>query len=132
VLVCPVEELLWTKAFVMERERYDGADVAHLIQAHAERIDWGHLLRRFGPHWRVLLSHLVLFGFIYPGERARIPEEVMEELLQRLRAEHGTNDEPGVCQGGLLSRAQYLSDFERGYRDARERPLGGIAPEEPR
>jgi Icc-related predicted phosphoesterase len=130
VLVCPVEELIWTKAFVMERERYDGADVAHLILAHAERIDWGHLLRRFGPHWRVLLSHLVLFGFVYPGERARIPEDVMEELLRRLRVELATNAGPGVCQGGLLSRAQYLADFGRGYRDARERPLGPLAPEE--
>jgi hypothetical protein len=130
VLLCPVEELLWTKAFVMERERYDGADVAHLIQAQAERIDWEHLLRRFGPHWRVLLSHLVLFGFIYPGERVRIPEAVVLELLRRLRGELATNEEPGVCQGGLLSRAQYLCDFERGYRDARLRPLGSLAPEE--
>ena len=130
VLVCPVEELIWTKAFVMERERYDGADVAHLLHAHAERVDWAHLLRRFGPHWRVLLSHLVLFGFVYPGERARIPEAVVRELVRRLEAELGTNAEGGVCQGGLLSRAQYLADFERGYRDARERPLGPLAPED--
>jgi Icc-related predicted phosphoesterase len=130
VLLCPIEELLWTKSFVMERERFDGADVAHLLQAQADRIDWEHLLRRFGPHWRVLLSHLVLFGFVYPGERARIPQPVMEELLRRLRAELRTNDEADVCRGGLLSRAQYLSDFERGYRDARERPLGPLAPEE--
>jgi Icc-related predicted phosphoesterase len=130
VLLCPVEELLWTKSFVMERERFDGADVAHLLQAHAENVDWDHLLRRFGPHWRVLLAHLVLFGFVYPGERARIPEAVLRELLRRFHAELATNDEPGVCQGGLLSRAQYLSDFERGYRDARQRPLGPLAPDE--
>jgi Icc-related predicted phosphoesterase len=130
VLLCPSEELLWTKSFVMERERYDGADVAHLLQAQAERIDWEHLLRRFGPHWRVLLSHLVLFGFVYPGERARIPQAVMEELVRRLRTELASDDGAGVCHGGLLSRAQYLSDFERGYRDARERPLGPLAPEE--
>jgi Icc-related predicted phosphoesterase len=130
VLVCPVEELIWTKSFVMERERYDGADVAHLLQAHAERIDWAHLLRRFGPHWRVLLAHLVLFGFVYPGERSRIPAAAMRELLRRLRAELAKGGAPGVCQGGLLSRAQYLSDFERGYRDARERPLGPLAPDE--
>ena len=31
VLLCPPEEMLWSKAFVMERERYDGADVLHII-----------------------------------------------------------------------------------------------------
>jgi hypothetical protein len=34
---CPPEEMIWAKAFVMERERYDGADVAHLIRACAPR-----------------------------------------------------------------------------------------------
>ena len=51
VRVCPLEETIWTKAFVMERERYDGADVAHLLQAAAERIDWSRLLARFGDDW---------------------------------------------------------------------------------
>lgn len=31
VKLCPAEETIWQKAFVMERERYDGADVAHLL-----------------------------------------------------------------------------------------------------
>ena len=31
VLVAPAEESIWSKAFVMERERFDGADVAHII-----------------------------------------------------------------------------------------------------
>ena len=69
VLVAPAEESLWSKAFVMERERFDGADVAHIILAYGDRLDWHRLLERFGPHWRVLLAHLILYGFIYP-ERA--------------------------------------------------------------
>jgi hypothetical protein len=59
-----VEETIWSKAFVMERERYDGADIAHLLRASAERLDWHRLLERFDAHWPVLLSHLILFGFI--------------------------------------------------------------------
>src|SRR5207302_2460416 len=31
VRVIPLEELLWSKAYVMARERYDGADVSHLL-----------------------------------------------------------------------------------------------------
>lgn len=53
----------------MERERFDGADVAHIILKRGKRLDWGRLLSRFGEHWRVLLSHLILFDYIYPSEK---------------------------------------------------------------
>jgi hypothetical protein len=74
VKIAPVEELLWQKAFVMERERYDGADVAHIIRSHAENLDWDRIVRRFGDNWQLLLAYIVLFGFIYPSDRHRIPE----------------------------------------------------------
>ena len=48
VKIAPVEELLWQKTFVMERERYDGADVAHIIRSCAETLDWDRIVRRFG------------------------------------------------------------------------------------
>ena len=73
VKVAPAEESVWSKAFVMERERYDGADVAHIILAYGDRMDWRRLIDRFGRYWRVLLSHLVLYGFIYPSARSRVP-----------------------------------------------------------
>ena len=108
------------KAYIMERERYDGADLAHLLLNCAERIDWPHLIQRFGPDWRVLLSHLVLFGFIYPSERTRIPSAVLDELIDKIRAEERSAASERVCQGTLLSRGQYLHDVrEEGFRDAR-------------
>src|SRR5881296_2217766 len=118
VKLCAPEEMIWMKAYIMERERFDGADIAHIFQSCAEKLDWPHLVRRFGPDWRVLLSHLVLFGYIYPSEQGRIPRSVMDELIERLRKES-----PGqgrVCRGTLLSRKQYLVDVGKwGFRDAR-------------
>lgn len=132
VKLCPPEEIIWSKSFIMERERYDGADIAHLIRACSERLDWLHLLTRFGPHWRVLLSHLLLFGYIYPAEHARIPGWLMDELVRRLHCEQ---DSPlpaeRLCQGTLLSREQYLTDIQRwGYLDARLFPQTYMTPEE--
>src|SRR5205085_9359114 len=60
-LLTAPEEMIWMKAYIMERERFDGADVAHLLHSCAESLDWDHLLDRFAHHWRVLLAHLVLF-----------------------------------------------------------------------
>ena len=132
VKIAPAEETLWSKAFVMERERFDGADVAHLILAHGERMDWERLLVRFGQHWRVLLAHLVLFGFIFPSERSRVPAEVLQWLMQRLQGETGApNAADPVCYGTLLSWSQYLGDVLGGsYRDARIRPFGSMSAEE--
>jgi len=69
----------------------------------------------------VLYAHLVLFDFIYPGESARIPACVRAAMRERLASEpSGSSSNTQVCQGTLLSRAQYLIDIEKwGYRDAR-------------
>jgi hypothetical protein len=124
VRLCPAEEIIWSKGFIMERERYDGNDVAHLLRACGAKMDWDRVLRRFAEHWRVLLSHLVLFGFIYPAERNRIPAKVQNELVRRLQAEvAATPPADKTCQGTLISRAQYLVDIGPwGYRDARLEP----------
>jgi hypothetical protein len=132
VRLVPREELLWTKAFVMERERFDGADVVHIIKVCAPDLDWRRLLGRFGENWQVLLGHLVFFGFIYPGERSLIPREILTELLRRhdrvIAAPPSTRR---LCRGTLISRAQYLVDIEEwGYTDPREAPRGGMTDEE--
>jgi hypothetical protein len=134
VQLCPAEETIWSKAFIMERERYDGADVAHLLHARGPDLDWHRLLRRFRRHWRVLLSHLVLFGFIYPGERHRVPEWVLHELLARWqRQSEAPPSSERLCGGTLLSRSQYLTDVHSwGYDDARLVPRGTMSAEDVR
>jgi len=121
VTLCAPEELIWTKAFVMERERYDGADVAHLLRACARYLDWARLVERFGSHWPVLLSHLILYRFIYPSERPYGCERVISELLGRMQDAMANPPAAGrLCQGTLLSWRQYLVDVEEwGYEDAR-------------
>jgi hypothetical protein len=132
VKFCPPEEMIWSKAFVMERERYDGGDIAHLLLKCGPRLDWDRLLERFGAHWRVLLSHLILFGYIYPSERSIVPRRILDSLFQRLEEECAAPaDGAQFCRGPLLSRAQYRVDIERlGYRDARIVPEGNMSPQE--
>ncbi len=123
VKIIPAEEMICSKAFVMARDRFDGADIAHLLRACSENMDWPRLLQRFGEHWRVLFSHLILFGYIYPGERSIIPSWVIEELSQRFQQEvNSTPPATKLCRGTLLSPLQYQIDLEEwGYQDARLR-----------
>jgi hypothetical protein len=127
----PPEEMIWQKCYVMERERFDGADVLHLLRACGPCLDWNRLLGRFGPHWRVLLSHLVMFGFVYPDDRDSIPPRVLHNLTAWLHKEPETPGGDGVVNGPLLSRTQYCIDTEEwGYADPRLKPLGPLTAEQ--
>jgi hypothetical protein len=119
----PPEEMLWSKGFVMERERFDGADVNHLLRAVGPKLDWNHLLRRFERYWEVLLAQLMLFRFAYPSERDVVPDRVMTGLLSRTVETLKTGaEEERVCRGDLLSRINYRLDIGRwGYASGRER-----------
>ncbi len=130
-LVAP-EEMIWSKSYVMERERFDGGDVMHLLLRTGKRLDWQRLLRRFGDHWRLLLLQIVKFGFVYPSERYRIPREITEELLARFTAELNERSHPRkVTFGTLTSRAQYLVDIQEwGFEDARLPPHGTLTEEQ--
>ena len=129
VHLVPAEEMIWSKSFVQERERYDGADVAHILRQSAPAMDWMRLLRRFGPHGTVLLSQLLLFQFVYPDHRLTVPDWVMDELWSRARA--AENVPAGVCRGTLLSREQYLVAVSQwGYHDAREMPFGRMTAQQ--
>ncbi len=116
----------------MDRERYHGADIAHLLHACSQTLDWPRLLWRFNPHWRVLLSHLILFGYVYPGRRLQVPRWLMSELIRRLEVQMTSMpSDRMMCQGTLLSWAQYLDCIERGeYEDARHPPRGALTVEE--
>jgi len=130
VRLSPVEEMIWSKAFIQERERFDGADVLHLLRETGPALDWPRLLMRFGDHWRVLLSHIIIFGFVYPDKRQNVPAWVMEELIRRLSVSR-PNLQSDVCWGTLLSREQYLHDVDRWkYRDGREEPDGMMTREQ--
>ncbi len=128
VRLCPVEEMIWSKAFIMERERYDGADIAHLIRARAAMMDWDRLVARFRPYPAILLNHLVLFDFIYPAEKNAIPRRVFDRLIRDFRQERTSPRPERLCRGTLISRAQYLPDIEHwGYKDARLSPHGTMS-----
>lgn len=132
VRLIPAEEMIWSKGLIMERERFDGADVAHVIKAVGKELDWRHLIGRYAENWRVLYAHLVLFGYIYPSHRSNIPAWVMDELGGRISEETRQPDaKEKVCYGTVISRQQYLKDIrEWGYRDARLKPIGNMSAQD--
>ena len=125
----PAEEQLWSKAFVQDRDRFDGADVIHLILGRGRKFDWKRLLRRFEGHERVLMAHILLFGYAYPCERDVVPAWVMDELYRRVNTE-----EPPpqlLCRGTFMAHRGYGTAIrDWGYADGRLNPYGPLSAEE--
>jgi hypothetical protein len=131
VKIVPCEELVWQKSFVMERERFDGADVMHVLRSRADALDWGRLTERFGARWPLLYTYLVFFTFVYPSEAHRLPAAVLDDFAARHAALRNTPQSERRCLGTLVSRAQYLIDIgQYGYADARLAPGGTMTPED--
>lgn len=112
-------ELVWSKAFIQLRHRYDGADVAHLVLKQHASIDWRRLLGYMEAHWEVLLMHLLNFRWIYPTERDHVPRWLVGELLERLRLQLDLPPpQMKICRGRMFSRIDYATDVrEWGFAD---------------
>ena len=85
--VLAAEELIASKLFVTRRERFDGADICHVIYGTRGRFDWQRLLGIMGEHWEVLLWALMLFHYIYPAHANYVPSEIWDDLLGRFQRE---------------------------------------------
>lgn len=111
------EHLILTKSYMMHRNRFDGADINHLILR--SDLDWELLLKLFEPYPELLQSYLLQFRFVYPGEAGRVPAEVWQRLAARTSRWPSEGDEK-LCRGELVSRydePQYEVDYrEWGYR----------------
>ena len=104
------EELIASKLFVNFRERFDGADVVHIIFASRGKLDWDRLRQLVGEHWEILLWELVLFHYVYPAKAYYVPREVWDDLLSRLRNELDRPHSDLPFRGSLLDEKMFAID----------------------
>jgi hypothetical protein len=79
--VLAAEELLASKLFVTRRERFDGADIAHVIYATRGQLDWERILALARGSWEMLFWALVFFHYAYPAQSEYVPRNVWEQLI---------------------------------------------------
>ncbi len=138
VKVLGPEELIASKLFVTRRERFDGADIAHVIYGTKGKLDWQRILDLAGEHWEVLLWALILFHYVYPAHVDYVPREVWDLLLGRLREEIDHPNPQAVFRGSLIDPPMFSIDIKEWglpnilehYRALRQPKLKPV-PEEP-
>jgi hypothetical protein len=110
----PPEELIWCKIYVQNRERFDGADINHIILKYGKNLNWERLLHRLDQHWHLLLAQIIIFQFVYPSDyHDIIPQWLFEELMARA---HEQYDLPPslekVSRGPIIDQTQYSIDIK--------------------
>lgn len=105
------EELVASKIFVAKRERFDGADIAHIIYGTYPRFDWERELQLVGEHWEMLLWSLLLFRYVYPAQTNYVPARVWSRLLQRLQSEIAKPDPQANFRGSLVDENMFAIDI---------------------
>jgi hypothetical protein len=78
VRLLPPEELLWSKLYVLQRDRCDWPDVWNLANAVGPELDWQHLLERIGDDVPVLGGMLSIFGWLCPLRARELPAWLWE------------------------------------------------------
>ena len=116
--VLGAEEIIASKIFVSRRERFDLADVAHLIRAVGERLDWKRLRHLMSGHEELLLWSLVFFAYVYPAQVGVIPRELWNRLLQGLQRHLDDPRADAPFRGTLIDPNMFAIDVkEWGERD---------------
>jgi Nucleotidyl transferase of unknown function (DUF2204) len=110
VRVLAPEELIASKLFVTRRERFDGADIAHVVYGTRGRLDWDRLLQLAGSHWEMLFWALVLFRYVYPARSSYVPFHVWNGLLQRFQHELANPNPHAKFRGSLVDEKMFAID----------------------
>jgi hypothetical protein len=79
----PIEETLWTKLYVMQRERCDWPDGLNLIAAVGPEIDWDRLIGRIGVDAPLLAAILTAFAWVCPRRSLDLPPWLWDRLGAR-------------------------------------------------
>ena len=115
------EELIASKVFVTRRERFDGADIAHVIYGTRGNFEWNRLMSLIGEHWERLFWSLVLYHYIYPANSDYVPRQIWDELLNRFKVELAHPNKDVEFRGSLIDDKMFAIDVhEWGKRDILE------------
>ena len=125
------EELLASKMFVVRRERFDGADIAHIIYGTGGQLDWGRILELAGAHWEMLLWALLLFRYVYPAQSHYVPLLIWTQLVNRLMYKLLNPEPTARFRGSLVDENMFaidvnewgLDDLLSEYRSCRARKI---------
>jgi hypothetical protein len=113
------EEVIASKAYIGNRDRFDGADILHIIRSLQGDVDWSRLVELLRGDEEIVLWHLVLFAFVYPSQREWLPKALMERAFARVVSTPHLRP-ASAFRGLVIDPLSFEVDLDKwGYRDGR-------------
>jgi hypothetical protein len=110
--IISAEDLIASKLFVLRRERFDGADIAHIIYRTKGQLEWQRIMDLACEHWEIVLWALMLFRYVYPAHTNYVPAPLWQDLLSRYMhlAQHPDSKAP--FRGSLVDENMFSVDIK--------------------
>lgn len=110
--IISAEDLIASKLFVTRRERFDGADIAHIIYRTQGQLQWERILELACEHWEIVLWALVFFRYIYPAHTDYVPAPLWQDLLSRYMHLVQHPDPNAPFRGSLIDENIFSIDMK--------------------
>lgn len=78
--VLPMEEFVWCKLYIMQRDHCDWTDLFNVLCALGDRLDYKHLIKRLDEDVPLLRALLTIYAWLCPKDVRRIPREAWDAL----------------------------------------------------
>lgn len=121
VPIISIEELILSKVYVARMDRFDGADIAHIIRGSDGKVDWERIRRSLGVDQALLLWHFIFFQVVYPGHVRLLPLSMMDQIYDSLRESRSGSAHEKTFRGMLVDPVSFAVDCDLwGYEDLRD------------
>lgn len=111
--VTALEELIWSKLYILQSDRCDWPDLINLLYSWGPRVRWEHLLERLAEDAPLLASLLNVFAWLCPQRAEQLPAW----LWPRLRLEPppgGASCEQDPLRVRLIDSRPWLGPLAEG------------------
>ena len=83
--VLPMEEFMWCKFYILQRDHCDWTDIFNLLYCNGNHIDWDHLLNRLDEDVGLLKGLLTVYRWLCPKMANALPRSLWEKIEARER-----------------------------------------------
>lgn len=80
IRLLPPEEILWTKLYVLQRDRSDWTDALNMLYVVGPNLDWNHLFERVEEDVGLVAGLVAVFRWLAPGRANLLPQFIWSRL----------------------------------------------------
>jgi len=81
--ILPMEEFMWCKLYILQRDHCDWTDLFNLLYANGRNLYFKHLITRIEEDAPLLKAVLETFGWLCPTAVRKLPQELWRRLRMR-------------------------------------------------